>query len=125
MMPGLLEPFDPTIPVLHKIWVPSGPRGAGDFAEPIPRWAYSVAPMQTWRAPRTDPIDVEALARTIADILIDVPDPEVYKKLDSVLIHGISYEIQGQPESMDWDKDMPIPDYSHMFGAIIHARRVQ
>lgn len=117
-------PFEPTIPILHKIWVASGPRGAGEFADPITRYVYSIAPMH-WRAPHDDPVDVEAVARTMADILLDTPEPDVYKKLDSVLIHGISFEIQGQPAAMDWNKDMPMPDYDNMFGAMVHARRVQ
>lgn len=117
--------LDPDIEVGHRVWQATGPRGAGRLLDPVTRYVYSVAPMNAARGPRTDPIDIDAIARTISDVLLDTAEPEVYSKLDTVLIRGISYEIQGQPEAMDFGSQMPFSEYDDMFGALVHARRVE
>lgn len=121
--------LDAEIPIYHQVFIPPlggvGRNNPGSLSDPILRFVYSVAPMASWGSVRADPIDVDAVARTVQDILIDVPDPSLYKKLDTVVIQGVSYEIQGQPDQNDWGANMPFADYDDMFGAVVHARRVQ
>lgn len=126
--------LDPEIAVEHLVWVPevdgtgavvTGRHGLvqGQLQPPVTRMVFAIYPMH-WRNPHTDPITTDEMARTLSDVLIDVPDSTIYKKLDHVVISGNDFEVQGQPWDSDWGQDMPFSDYDDCFGGVVHARRV-
>jgi hypothetical protein len=122
---------DAEVPVLHRVWVPnSGPvtrhgqASEGTYADPIERFVYQVYPAR-WQRPVPDPINIEDLARTETNLLMDVPDSSVYKNQDRVLINGVAFVVQGKPEFEDWGDGMQImSSYDDMFGGQVLIRRV-
>lgn len=122
--------LDAEVPIQHRVFVQNttgarhGQKSEGTHAPAVTRYAYQVYPMH-WRNPHTDPIQVEDVARTVTDLLIDVPDPSVYKKRDMVLINGIAFDVQGLPDEAEWGGGtMLFKEYDDMFGGTVHVRRV-
>lgn len=125
--------WKPQVPVTHRVFVQNtastgrhGSSTEGTFAEPpTQRYAYQVYPAR-WQRPVPDPINIEDAQRTVTNMLMDVPDPSVYKKRDSVIINGISFEVQGLPEMGDnWGNGTQmLPEYDSMFGGQVLIRRV-
>lgn len=123
--------LDAQVPVAHRSFVPNSAPGRhgsaqeGTLSDPVTRYAYQVYPAR-WQRPVPDPINLEDTGRTITNLLMDVPDPSVYKKRDSVLINGLAYEVQGLPEAEgDWGNGTQLfPEYDDMFGGTVLIRRV-
>lgn len=119
--------LDAEVPVMHRVWVPNATPGRhgsaeeGTLADPVPRLAFQVYPMR-WQTMHPDQHDTEDAALTTTDMLMDVPDPTVYKKRDSVVVQGLSYVVQGLPE--DWGGGQIMSEYDSMFGGTVHIRRV-
>jgi hypothetical protein len=106
--------LDAEVPVEHRVWVQnSGPQqhhgqaSEGTYSEPITRYAYQVYPAR-WQRPTPDPINIEDLARTDINLLMDVPDATVYKNQDQVLINGTAFVVQGNPGFEDWGDGMQL-----------------
>ena len=96
----------------------------GTLSDPIDRFAYQVYPAR-WQRAIPDPIDLENLDKTITDLLMDVPDPTVYKARDTVQINGVSFVVQGLPDFMGWGTGLQImSEYDDMFGGQVLIRRV-
>lgn len=121
------------VPVLHRVFIPNvastgrhGSAAEGALSAPVSRFAYQVYSAHWNKGVTQDPINIEESARTITDLLLDVPDPSVYKKHDEVEVNGISYVVQGLPVADNqWsDNTMPFPEYDDMFGGTVHIRRV-
>jgi hypothetical protein len=121
------------VPVMHRVFVQNtgntgrhGSAAEGTLSDPIARYALDVYPAHWARGVTLDPVDIDTAARTVIDMLMDVPDPSVYKKRDEVLINGIAFVVQGLPEiTGDWAEGMmPLPEYDDMFGGVVHIRRV-
>lgn len=121
------------VPVQHRVFVQNvastgrhGSAAEGELSAPIQRFALDVYPAHWNRGVTLDPIDIDTAARTVTDMLMDVPDPSVYKKRDEVSINGIAFVVQGLPEiTGDWAEGMmPFPQYDDMFGGVVHIRRV-
>lgn len=120
------------VPVWHRVFTQnSGSTGRhgssteGTLSDPIQRWAYQVYPAR-WQRPVPDPIDIEDSNRTVTNMLMDVPDPTLYKKGDSVLVNGFSFEVQGFTNmESDWGNGLQmLPEYDDLFGGQILIRRV-
>lgn len=119
------------IPVEHRVFVEnSGSTGRhgssqeGTLSAPITRYAYQVYPAR-WQRPVPDPINLEELDRTITDLLMDVPDPSVYKQRDTVLINGTSFVVQGLPDFQGWGDGLQIMgEYDDIFGGSVLIKRV-
>jgi hypothetical protein len=119
------------IAIQHLVYVPhtgsTGRHGSsqeGTHAAPVTRYAYQIYPAR-WQRPVPDPINLEDIARTVTDLIMDVPDPSVYKKLDDVLIQGISFQVQGLPDYTGWGDGLQImSEYDDMFGGIVLVKRV-
>lgn len=111
--------------VLNTTPVRHGQAAEGTHANPVTRYVYAIYPMH-WRNPHTDPITIDEAARTITDLIMDVPDPGPYKKGDIVLVNGFAFDVQGQPELAEWaDGLYPFKEYDDMsFGGTVHIRRV-
>jgi hypothetical protein len=96
----------------------------GTLSAPITRYAYQVYPAR-WQRPVPDPINLEDLDRSITDLLMDVPDPMVYKRRDTVQINGTSFVVQGLPDFSGWGDGLQIMgDYDDMFGGSVLIKRV-
>lgn len=120
-----------TITIQHQVFTTTGTdehnNPIGTLADPVDR---SVIGVYQFGADHdhgeVDPISVEYAARTIIDMVLQVPDPTLYKKWDNVLIfdgdNWIAFEVQGRP--VDWRLGIPWPRYGGLFGGIVHARRV-
>lgn len=97
----------------------------GALAEPVTRYAINVYQVD-WQKPHPDPISIEYLERTIAEIIVMVPDPYNYKKLDRVLIWNgaetLAYEVMNL--SISWGPGFFFPRYGGLFGGEVHGRRV-
>lgn len=122
--------LDAQVPVMHRVFVPNsaptrhGQTDEGTLADPVERFAYQVYPAR-WQRPVPDPIDIENYDKTINNLIMDVPDPSVYKKRDQVLLNGIAFDVQGNPSLEDWGDGMQImPEYDDMFGGQVLIRRV-
>lgn len=119
------------VPVAHRVFIQNngstgrhGSSQEGTLSEPIDRFAYQVYPAR-WQRPIPDPINLEDLDRAVVDLVMDVPDPSVYAKRDSVLINGISFEVQGLPDFGGWgDGQQIMPEYDDMFGGSVLIKRV-
>lgn len=119
------------VPVMHRSWVQnSGPQprhgqaAEGVLADPVQRFIYQVFPAR-WQRPTPDPINIEDLQRVDTNLLMDVPDPTVYKNQDQVLINGKSFVVQGNPEFEGWGDGLQImSEYDDMFGGQVLIRRV-
>ena len=123
--------MDAQVPVQHRVFVANtGPQtrhgmsDEGELSDPITRYVYQVYPAR-WQRPIPDPINTEDYDRTVSNMLMDTPEPEVYKKRDQVLVNGIAFEVQGQPEVEAWDNGAQLmSEYDDMFGGQILIRRV-
>ena len=118
------------IPVEHRSFVPNtvpgrhGSAQEGSLAEPVTRYVVQVYPAN-WQSLRPDPINLESLDRNIVDLIVEVPDPEVYKARDTITIRGKSFVVQGQPEFSDFGNGYQMmPEYDDMFGGQVLVRRV-
>jgi hypothetical protein len=115
--------LDAEVPVEHRVWVQNsgsqqrhGQAAEGTYAEPITRYAYQVYPAR-WQRPTPDPINIEDLARTDINLLMDVPDATVYKNQDQVLINGTAFVVQGNPAFEDWGDGMQLMrEYDDLIG---------
>lgn len=123
---------DAEIPVLHKEFVSNsgtnlrhGEAAEGTYAEPgVTRYAYQIYPAN-WQSLRPDPIRLDDLDLSITDLIMDVPDPSVYKNRDQVTIKAKTFIVQGRPEFDDWGNGMQLMgEYDEMFGGTVLIRRV-
>jgi len=114
----------------HQVYVFDGgtdshgnPTGA--LAAPVTKHAITIYQID-WQKPHPDPISIEYVDRTIAEILMMVPDPWNYKKLDRLLINNgievLAYEVMNQ--SISWGPGYPWQRYGSLFGGEVHGRRV-
>lgn len=122
--------LDAEVPVQHRVFILNtepgrhGSSQEGTLSDPIPRFAYQVYPAR-WQRPIPDPINLEDVARTVTDLVMDVPDPTVYKKQDTVVISGVSFVVQGLPDFMGWGDGLQImSEYDDMFGGSVLIKRV-
>jgi hypothetical protein len=123
--------LDAEVPVAHRVFIPNdgtpgrhGSSQEGTYSDPITRYAYQVYPTR-WQRPIPDPVDIESLTRTETNLLMDVPDPSVYKKRDQVQVNGFAFEVQGLPDFGGWGDGMQImSEYDDMFGGSVLIRRV-
>jgi hypothetical protein len=118
------------VPVAHRVFIPnSGPgrHGSaqeGTLSDPIDRLAYQVYPAR-WQRPTADAMTIEEVASSTVELLMDVPDSGVYKKQDTVLIHGTSFVVQGYPDFESWGNGLQIMSkYDHLFGGQVLIKRV-
>jgi hypothetical protein len=122
------------IPIQHQVWVwqvdsqgkqvlDADGNPVGSLAAPVTRYIIGI---QQLHDGRVDPISVEYVERTITDLILEVPDPTLYKKLDRVLVNTtgetVAYEVQGRP--VNWQIGLPWQHYSKLFGGTVHVRRV-
>lgn len=118
------------VPVEHRVFIPNttpgrhGSAQEGTLSDPIDRLAYQIYPAR-WQRPVPDPINLEDIARTVTDLVMDVPDPSMYKKRDVVLVNGIAFEVQGLPDFTGWGDGLQImSEYDDMFGGSVLIKRV-
>lgn len=121
------------IPVQHLVWTVDGgtnDRGnpTGALANAVTRYVIGFYRLH-WADPHPDPISVDFLSRTIADLVMMVPSTDVnlYKKLDRVLVSNgaddLAYEVLNQPIS--WSAGFTWQKYAPLLGGEVHIRRVQ
>lgn len=115
---------------MHRVFVPNsapvrhGQAAEGTLADPVQRFVYQIYPAR-WQRPVPDPINIEDLARTETNLLMDVPDSSVYKNQDQVLVKGKAFVVQANPEFESWGDGMQImSEYDDMFGGTVLIRRV-
>jgi hypothetical protein len=117
--------------VQHRVFIENtastgrhGSSQEGTLSDPIERKVFQIFPAR-WQRPVPDPINLEDLDRSITDLLMDVPDPSVYKQRDTVLINGVSFVVQGLPDFQGWGDGLQImSEYDDMFGGSVLIRRV-
>lgn len=126
--------FPAQIPIQHQVFVfevdgsnnpvldaDGNPKGS--LADPVTRMIIGI---QQLGDGRVDPISVEYVERTITDLILEVPDPTLYKKLDRVLVNNsiewLAFEVQNRFTS--WSNGLPWQRYSKLFGGTVHVRRV-
>jgi hypothetical protein len=120
--------FPASIEIQHQIWTATGTdthgNPTGTLSAPIARLIIGI---QQLGDGRVDPISVDYDERTITDLILEVPDPTLYKKLDNVLVNNgiqwLTYEVQGKPVS--WSRGLPWQRYAPIFGGTVHVRRVE
>lgn len=97
----------------------------GHLADPVSRQAFTFYQVD-WQHPHPDPISIEYVDRTIAEIILMVNNPYDYKKLDRVLIFNgaewLAYEVMNL--SVSWAPGYPWQRYANLFGGEVHGRRV-
>ncbi|MGZ6800657.1 MAG: hypothetical protein ACXVGR_12615 [Mycobacteriaceae bacterium] len=122
--------YPENVEVKHRSYVFDGGTDAhgnptGALADPVTRYAFTVYQVD-WQHPHPDPISIEYLDRTIAEIILMVSDPYNYKKLDEVQIFNgaewQAYEVMNQ--SISWGPGFPWQRYANLFGGEVHGRRV-
>lgn len=119
--------FPCNVEIKHQIFTATGMDGhnnpIGTLSDPITRFIIGI---QQLGDGRVDPISIEYVQRTIVDLILQVPDPTLYKKLDNVLVYNgtewLAYEVQNRPVS--WSNGLPWQRYSKIFGGTVHVRRV-
>jgi hypothetical protein len=119
--------FPCSVEIQHQIWTQTGTDAhnnpVGSLSDPIVRMIIGI---QQLNDGRVDPISIEYVERTIIDLLLEVPDPTLYKKLDNVLVNNgtewLAYEVQNRPVS--WSNGLPWQRYASIFGGTVHVRRV-
>ena len=119
--------FPNQIEIQHQIFTVTGTDSHGNptgaLSDPIIRYIIGI---QQLGDGRVDPISVEYVERTIIDLILQVPDPTLYKKLDNILVNNgtewLAYEVQGRPVS--WSNGLPWQRYAPIFGGTVHVRRV-
>jgi hypothetical protein len=123
---------DAQVVVMHRVFVKNagttgrhGSAEEGTLSAPVQRLAYQVYPAR-WQRPTPDPIVMEDYTRTVTNLVMDVPDPSVYKKHDTVLINGVSFVVQGLPDvDANWGNGTQIfSQYDDLFGGQVLIRRV-
>lgn len=121
-------PIFPTdVQIQHQVFTPNGTDAhnnpIGTLAAPVIR---NIIGIQQLGDGRVDPISVDFVERTIVDLILQVPNPKLFKKLDRVLVNNgiewLAYEVQGQPVS--WSNGLPWQRYASIFGGTVHVRRV-
>lgn len=120
--------FPCLVEIQHQIWTSTGTDAhgnpTGSLSAPITRMIIGI---QQLGDGRVDPISVDYDERTITDLILEVPDPTLYSKLDNVLIYDgadwEAYEVQGKPVS--WSRGLPFQRYAAIFGGTVHVRRVE
>lgn len=118
--------FDANLDIGHQQSLPTGTDTHNNptygYPNPaIPRKAIAIY-LESWGRPKPDPVDVETLARTQTNLLVDVPDATIFKKNDRILIFGKSFRVQNDPRN--WGDDAPFNIDPSMFGGTIHCERV-
>jgi len=118
--------FDANLDIDHQAVVATGidTHGNETFGYPNPpvaRKAIAIYPI-SWTRPRRDPVEVETVARTETQLLVDVPDATIYKKNDRVFIFGESFKVENRPRN--WGDDAPFGLDASMFGGTVHVLRV-
>lgn len=119
------------IPIQHLVWTPAGTKDSrgnpvGALAAPVTRQVIGFYRMDLGR---TDPVSVDFLARTIADLMMLVPSTDVnfYNKLDRVIASNgsetLTYEVQNQPIS--WSAGFTWRRYAALLAGEVHIRRVE
>lgn len=119
--------FPASVPIQHQVFSVTGTDAhnnpVGELAAPVTRYIIGI---QQLHDGKVDPISIEFVERTIVDLILEVPDPKLYKKLDRVLVNNgnewLAYEVQGQPVS--WSNGLPWQRYAPLFGGTVHVRRV-
>jgi hypothetical protein len=119
--------FPCAVEIQHQVWTQTGldahNNPIGELSDPIIRMIIGI---QQLNDGRVDPISIEYVERTIIDLLLEVPDPKLYKKLDNVLVNNgvewLTYEVQNRPVS--WSNGLPWQRYASIFGGTVHVRRV-
>jgi|SRR5581483_7171482 len=119
--------FPATIEIQHQVFQDTGTDAHGNptgaLSAPVTRFIIGI---QQLHDGRVDPISVEFVERTIIDLILEVPDPTLYKKLDRVLVNNgtewLAYEVQNRP--VNWANGLPWQRYSGLFGGTVHVRRV-
>lgn len=119
--------FPCEVEIQHQIWTQTGldahNNPVGELSDPITRMIIGI---QQLNDGRVDPISIEYVERTIIDLLLEVADPTLYKKLDNVLVNNgtewLAYEVQNRPVS--WSNGLPWQRYARIFGGTVHVRRV-
>lgn len=129
--------WDAQVVVWHRVFmenvVSTGRHGSateGTLADPVQRKVYQVYAAR-WQRPTPDPIDIEDATNTVTNLVMDVPDPKVYHKRDTVLIggtdgtDGVSFVVQGVPEvDANWGNGTQmLPQYDDLFGGQVLIRR--
>jgi hypothetical protein len=109
--------FPATITVQHQVWVwntngdgnpvlDADGNPTGQLSAPVDR---KVIGFQQLHDGRVDPISPDYVERTITDIVMEVPDGSVYKKLDRVTLASggeqVAFEVQGRPPT--WRQGLP------------------
>jgi hypothetical protein len=122
-----------TIQIQHLVWTADGGtnnRGNPTGALGAPAYRYVIGFYRLhWADPHVDPISVDFLERTIADIVMLVPSTDVglYGKLDQVLAYDgtqwLDYEVQNAP--IPWSAGFTWQRYSPMLAGEVHIRRVE
>lgn len=125
--------FPTTITIQHLAYTFTGGNDArgnpiGSLGAPVDRQIIGFYRMH-WADPHPDPISVDFLSRTIADIVMLVPsaDANLYNKLDRVLATNgadvLTYEVQNQPIS--WSAGFTWQRYASILAGEVHIRRVE
>lgn len=123
--------WDAQVVVMHRVFTPNtapgrhGSAQEGTLAAPVERKVYQVYAAR-WQRPVPDPIDIEDLTQTVTNLVMDCPDPSIYKKQDQVLINGTAFLVQGLPDlDANWGNGTQmLPEYDDMFGGQVLIRRV-
>lgn len=123
--------MNPEVVVLHRVFVPnSGPQtrhgmtDEGTLSDPITRYAFQFYPAR-WQRPVPDPVDTEDYDRSISNMILDTPEPSMYKKRDQIEVDGVAYLVQGRPEAESWSNgNQLMSQYDSFFGGQILVRRV-
>lgn len=120
------------VPIMHRVFVKNsattgrhGSAEEGTLSAPVQRLIIQIYPAR-WQRPTPDPINMEDYERTITNLVMDVPDPTVYKKRDEVLINGVAFVVQGLPEvDANWGDGLQmLSEYDDLFGGQVLIRRV-
>lgn len=126
--------FPASVPIRHQVYLAAVDSSGNQIldADGNPTGALSnsvtryIIGIQQLHDGRVDPISVEYVERSIIDLILEVPDPTLYKKLDRVLVNNgtewLAYEVQNRPVS--WAQGFPWQRYSRLFGGTVHIRRV-
>jgi hypothetical protein len=124
--------WDAQVVVWHRVFVKNpastgrhGSAEEGTLSDPIERKVYQVYPAR-WQRPTPDPINIEDLTNTITNLVMDCPDPSIFKTRDQVLINGVAFLVQGLPAvDANWGNGTQmLPEYDSLFGGQVLIRRV-
>jgi len=116
------------IPFQHKVWQEGttrdshGNKVAGFSPTLIDRLAIDVYPMNS-SVGRSDYISPDVVARTETDVMLGVDDASVFGAQDQIILFGVTFKVQGQPQFSTWDY-MPIDGYADLVPDVLHVKRV-